>query len=1624
MAKKLKVLLDIDVNDKEAIAELERVQRKLKGTGPAARSATGGVSALSQQFNGLKMAMAGLLPALGVGAIVGGIRSIVNEGDRLQKLSLRLGETTENLSALNFVAERSGISAQSMEMALQRMTRRVSEAAAGTGEAKKAIEELGLSAEKLNLLAPKDQLLALADAMEGVTTHNDKVRIAQKLWDSAGVSMLQATADGADGIRELIGVAENLGYTMDTETTAAMAAINDELTNLGARATGTGRSIVSDLSPAILEMLRQTSDAVAGVGALVDGLTRLGNKAAEFRPEDNPLSMWLADVVLRMQEALRVTSPLMMAFDGLVNAGRNAVGAGAGPRTGGDMGDYLAAQGIDPLMQSYDELIALATGSVAPAVLMVRDALEKQGTAARDTSATISGLNFNTDKALQGWSKTDAALRGEIRALARDMERDGIKVVITSTFRSGNGSSAHDHGRAVDLWFDNFEEAKRWWMANSDKYKIKFPVSDENPFNYAGTTYGTGKHWHVVLAEGAEKAQRAVNGLSAAEREAAKAARDSAREAEQLARQRLTAEDALRRGNAAIDAYLEGLRSEIEQQGMSAEAKVRSRVEEELLAAAKQLTLDATKASAVGNQELADALTQVAQRYRDIIPEAQDLAVELERGTQKADTFGEMWTGTLEEVGRSIQDSLVQGFKDAFAGSLSSAKDFVDRLKDIILNAIANLAAQVAARPILVGINAVLGNMGMSGAAQANGLGGGGGFNLGGITSIFSGNSIGEGINTALVGGFNWAQNAFDLGSGFGANFMSGIGNTANWAFGAGGIGGSLLGNMLFDGDYVGIGSSVGSAAGSAIGAGIAGALAVTGPIGAIAGGLLGGIAGGGFGSLFGSKKTPNYQISVYDGKFGAYDKSGAGLYDVVDELNQTFYQMKEEFAKTSNVGASDAFKVWQNYSNRGTVFSDPNDAVNEARKAAEDLARQMVKAFIGGYMEEVKADLKNDVGGEGGIALDRIIDEAFKAIGDDPSAMQGAVQSIQAAWAELSQTTSALMGTWTSEMLGFTDNFVKNTDRLFFTAQDADMSIQELVGTLDLVTTVARVAGLELGDLGKMGLDAVIGMGEEMIAASGGADKLARGIQIYVDQFVGEAEKEAQRLELATSQIEATLGKGGVSDYATRDDYITAIEDFGNISAKTRGQLLSLAGQFDILYDAAEALEQAQRELTDARNAEIEALEKEEQLKLGSFLDSLKPGLDGALEWERIQKIMDDMGLETVPRTAEQLYNAYIAGELTADQMLELAENSEALAAAFAYLADEEQKFQSFLEWLTPPLDGAEQWQRLNDLFAAWGQDVVPRTAEELYALYEAGVISEQQMRFLPAYLEELGAAFDFVAEEARDAKAQAIEMARSAAEAQIESAQRAHDARMDQLNEERERLSELAGNLRGVVSAIDSLRRSLGYVSDEQAEIDRAATTRELSALAASRRTPTPDEIDRISRGLTGSTPDYATREQEILAESAIAADLRTVGERAEAELDVAERQLERLNDRIEQAQEQHQSLLDSIREASDREIERLEAIDWTLQTQGAQQASNVTPMNAELQTRQTEAQEQTAAQVQELRAENAALSTEMAQTNARILTLLRRWDVDGLPATVDSGDGQTSTTEAYVLGFEAAS
>ncbi|WP_444885964.1 hypothetical protein [Microbulbifer sp. PSTR4-B] len=247
--KAAKAAQQYGVNINNVERKLERLQKRSKGLSTLGRlpGAAKGAGAVVRRLT--------LAASIATGGMFGLVKSTADASDQAIKTADKLGFSVEGLQRYRYAAERSGLSVEKFDMSAQRMVRRIAEAAAGTGEAVKAIDELGLDAQWLAQLAPEEQIKVIADAMAGVGSQGDRVRLAMKFFDSEGVGMVNMLRGGRKELESLHQQANATGNVLSREQLQRSEKFVDSWTNMTTTFKGFKNTLATELMPAFTKML-------------------------------------------------------------------------------------------------------------------------------------------------------------------------------------------------------------------------------------------------------------------------------------------------------------------------------------------------------------------------------------------------------------------------------------------------------------------------------------------------------------------------------------------------------------------------------------------------------------------------------------------------------------------------------------------------------------------------------------------------------------------------------------------------------------------------------------------------------------------------------------------------------------------------------------------------------------------------------------------------------------------------------------------------------------------------------------------------------------------------------------------------------------------------------------------------------------------------------------------------------------------------------------------------------------------------------------------------------------------------------------------------------------------------
>lgn len=217
------ILVKLKVDNSRYQSQLKQTENKTKQS----------AKQMTKAFDRVKLALRTLFPVLAglaiTSKVISSFQELRKEVDKIQKIGLKLGESTENLSRLKFIAEQSGIGFQTLTQSLTKMNRKVSEAKMNTGEAVLALQKLGLSADELQQKSPYEQFMTIAKAIPLIENASEKIYILDKLFGGAGTTLQQAFSGGYEALERLANSTPNV---ISQETADRVAEFNDNMHRL------------------------------------------------------------------------------------------------------------------------------------------------------------------------------------------------------------------------------------------------------------------------------------------------------------------------------------------------------------------------------------------------------------------------------------------------------------------------------------------------------------------------------------------------------------------------------------------------------------------------------------------------------------------------------------------------------------------------------------------------------------------------------------------------------------------------------------------------------------------------------------------------------------------------------------------------------------------------------------------------------------------------------------------------------------------------------------------------------------------------------------------------------------------------------------------------------------------------------------------------------------------------------------------------------------------------------------------------------------------------------------------------------------------------------------------------
>ena len=270
-----------------------------KGATLAEKRAT----SMQSKMAGIGSSIAKLGGALALGAVAGGVavlggmaKSAFELGSSLTEAAAKVGVTVEALQEMRFAATQNGISIETMDGSLNKMTKTLGELSLGNKTVAGNFKELGLSAREFVGLSPDQSFIKIAEALGKVESETERAALGNKIFGRSYAELKPLIDQGAAGIQAAIEQKRKDGV-ISTEQAAKLDELADGWERLKEQLVTTAAQFIANRASS-----GKASDGLAEIGRSIDTVIRGFEKLLSYKDRINT---FFNNIAIKFQERVR-----------------------------------------------------------------------------------------------------------------------------------------------------------------------------------------------------------------------------------------------------------------------------------------------------------------------------------------------------------------------------------------------------------------------------------------------------------------------------------------------------------------------------------------------------------------------------------------------------------------------------------------------------------------------------------------------------------------------------------------------------------------------------------------------------------------------------------------------------------------------------------------------------------------------------------------------------------------------------------------------------------------------------------------------------------------------------------------------------------------------------------------------------------------------------------------------------------------------------------------------------------------------------------------------------------------------------------------------------------------------
>jgi len=263
------LVVNLSANTQKFDKNISKSQVGLKSFGTSALAALNPVTA----------AITGMVAgAVGLGAAVWGLSGRIGDLAGVADKAAQTGLSGAFLQQLEFAADQSGVSAETLTGGIKKLTVMIGKAGDGSKEAAESLKDIGLSAKDLQKLSPEQQFEKVAAGIGKIPTAAGRAAAAVKIFGKSGIEMTTLFSGGLDEITKLMQDARDIGIGLDDAQLKRVADADDALQKMYASIGAMVDQVAVGLAPAFETVAENVTGLIGPVTKLFDTFNNMDDK--------------------------------------------------------------------------------------------------------------------------------------------------------------------------------------------------------------------------------------------------------------------------------------------------------------------------------------------------------------------------------------------------------------------------------------------------------------------------------------------------------------------------------------------------------------------------------------------------------------------------------------------------------------------------------------------------------------------------------------------------------------------------------------------------------------------------------------------------------------------------------------------------------------------------------------------------------------------------------------------------------------------------------------------------------------------------------------------------------------------------------------------------------------------------------------------------------------------------------------------------------------------------------------------------------------------------------------------------------------------------------------------------